>query len=113
MRGRMMKLQKHFEAVVGYSYGRKYSLPNENKIFTELAGQNFWDALTGDPECYIKIIEAMQDLPVRHKDRFDEEWAKAKNRFAKKFIIHFCHDDGMIDWNKLLKFNSGSKTNEP
>ena len=109
LRSRMMKLQKHFEAIVGYSYGRKYSLPNENKIFTELAGQTFWTELTGDKECYVKIIEAMQDLPIRHKDRFNEEWAKAKNRFAKEFITNFCTDDGMIDWNKLLIFNSGSK----
>jgi len=109
LRSRMMKLQKHFDAIVGYSYGRKHSLPNENKIFTELAGQTFWAELTGDKECYVKIIEAMQDLPIRHKDRFNEEWAKAKNRFAKEFITNFCSDDGMIDWNKLLIFNSGSK----
>lgn len=109
LRSRMMKLQKHFEAIVGYSYGRKYSPTNENKIFTELAGQTFWAELTGDNECYVKIIEAMQDLPVRHKDRFNEEWAKAKNRFAKEFITNFCSDDGRIEWNKLLEFNSGAK----
>lgn len=109
LRSRMMKLQKHFEAVVGYSYGKKNSLPNENKIFTELAGQTFWAELTGEKDCYLKIIEAMQDLPVRHKDRFNEEWAKAKNRFAKEFITGFCDDDGAINWNKLLEFNSGAK----
>jgi len=109
LRGRMMKLQKHFEAIVGYSYGRKYSLPNENKIFTELAGQTFWAELTGESNCYLSIIEAMQDMPLRHKDRFNEEWAKAKNRFAKEFITDFCSDDGRINWNKLLEFNSGSK----
>ncbi len=109
LRSRMMKLQKHFEAIVGYSYGKKNSLPNENKIFTELAGQTFWAELTGEKDCYLKIIEAMQDLPVRHKDRFNEEWAKAKNRFAKEFITDFCDEDGAINWNKLLEFNSGSK----
>jgi len=109
LRSRMMKLQKHFEAIVGYSYGRKFSLPNENKIFTEMAGQTFWAELTGESDCYLKIIEAMQDMPIRHKDKFNEEWAKAKNRFAKEFITDFCNDDGMIEWNKLLEFNSGSK----
>lgn len=109
LRSRMMKLQKHFDAVVGYSYGKKNSMPNESKIFTELAGQDFWAELTGEKNCYIKIIEAMQDLPVRHKDRFNEEWAKAKNRFAREFITGFCDADGTINWNKLLEFNSGSK----
>jgi hypothetical protein len=109
LRSRMMKLQKHFDAIVGYAYGRKFSLPNENKIFKELAGQTFWAELTGEPDCYLKIIETMQDMPIRHKDQFNEEWAKAKNRFAKEFIIDFCDDDGSINWSKLLEFNSGSK----
>jgi len=109
LRGRMMKLQKHFDAIVGYSYGKKYSLPNESKIFTELAGQTFWAELTGVEECYLLIIDAMKDLPLRHKDRFNEEWAKAKNRFVKEFITDFCTDDGMIDWSRLLEFNSGTK----
>lgn len=57
LRSRMMKLQKHFEAVVGYAYGKKVSPPNENKVFT----------------------------------------------------VEFCTDEGLIDWNKLLEFNSGAK----
>ncbi len=109
LRSRMMKLQKHFEAIVGYSYGRKNSDPNENKIFKELSGQVFWSELTGDPDCYIKIIESMRSLPSQHKELFNEEWAKAKNRFSKEFITDFCDDDGMINWNRLLKFNSGKK----
>lgn len=109
LRSRMMKLQKHFEAVVGYSYGRKVSEPNENKIFKELSGQAFWGELTGDPDCYVKIIEAMRSLPTQHKEFFNEEWAKAKNRFTKEFIAEFCDDNGMINWNKLLEFNSGKK----
>ncbi len=109
LRSRMMKLQKHFDAIVGYSYGQRYSPPGENKIFTEVAGQRFWAELTGAENCYLLIIEAMKDLPHRHKDRFNEEWAKAKNRFAKEFITDFCRDDGMIDWSTLLVFNSGAK----
>lgn len=104
-----MKLQKHFDAIVGYSYGKKTSAPNENRIFAEMSGQTFWAELTGDKDCYLKIIGAMQDLPTRHKDRFNEEWAKAKNRFAKEFLAGFCDDDGSINWNRLLEFNSGSK----
>jgi len=74
LRSRMMKLQKHFDAVVGYSYGKKNSMPNENKIFTELAGQDFWAELTGEKDCYIKIIEAMYsaltNVPVTGKIRY-------------------------------------------
>lgn len=106
---RMMKVQKQFEAIVGYSYGTKYSLPNDKKIFTEISGQKFWSELTGDKDAYTKIIEAMQTLPLSHKDEFNQEWAKAKNRFIKQFAHEFCTDEGLINWSKLLEYNSGEK----
>ena len=105
----MMKLQKHFEAIVGYSYGKKSSPPNENKIFVELSGQKFWEELTGDTDTYLRIIEAMESLPIKHKEAFNIEWSKAKNRFIKEFTSDFCTDEGLIDWKKLLEYNSGAK----
>ncbi|KAA6346810.1 hypothetical protein EZS27_005713 [termite gut metagenome] len=32
------------------------------------------------------------------------------NKFTKEFIIDFCLEDGSIDWEKLVKFNSESKS---
>lgn len=109
LRSRMMKVQKHFEAIVGYAYGKKISLANENKFFKELAGQSFWKELTGKDDAYLKILKAMKTLPLKHKDHFDIEWAKAKNRFVKEFTADFCTEEGEIDWPSLLEFNSGAK----
>ena len=112
LRSRMLKLQKHFDAVVGYCYGRKApTRAGQDKVFRELAGQAFWEELTGDPEFYLRIIAAMQAKPAEHKRAFREEWGKAINRFLREFTVDFCRPDGAIDWDRLLRYNSGvSKT---
>jgi len=110
LRSRMMKLQKHFDAIVGYCYGRKQSLKKSSDvIFRELAGQAFWEELTGDADFYLKIIKAMKNKPAEHKIVFQNEWDKAVNRFVRDFTVHYCTDAGAIDWDKLLMFNSGKK----
>jgi hypothetical protein len=110
LRSRMLKLQKHFDAVVGYCYGRKApKRVKQDQIFRELAGQAFWEELTGDPDFYLRIIAAMQAKPAEHKRAFHEEWNKAVNRFLREFTADFCHPDGAIDWERLLRYNSGKQ----
>lgn len=100
--------KKRFVAMIGYSYGKKRSssrgLP---KFYSELAGKEFWTELTGDEEFYIKLIRLMDRLPEKYVEDFDEAYQKAANRLVKEFTIEFCHDDGGIDWEKLVRFNSG------
>ncbi len=107
LRSRLLKLQKHFDAIVGYCYGNKKSKPGDRWVFRELAGQAFWERLTGEPGFYIRILDAMQARPKLHKERFNEEWGKAVNRFTGEFIQNYCHPDGGINWRALLVFNSG------
>ena len=108
LRSRMLKLQKHFDAVVGYCYGKKQSTKKaSNTIFRELAGQAFWEELTGDADFYLKIIKAMKNKPAEHKTVFLEEWENALNRFVHDFTDNFCTSKGAIDWDKFLLFNSG------
>ena len=109
LRSRLRKVQMHFDAIVGYSYGRKISEANDTKIFRELSGQAFWEELTGDENFYLKILHAMREKPEKHRTQYMIEWDKAKNRFAKDFMDDFCHEDGSIDWDKFLEFNSGTK----
>lgn len=100
--------KKQFVALIGYSYGKKKTsnrgLP---KFYTELAGKEFWTELTGDEEFYIKLIRLMDRLPEKYIEEFDEAYQKAANRLVKEFTIEFCYDDGGIDWEKLVRFNSG------
>ncbi len=100
--------KKRFVAMIGYSYGKKkVSSRGVPKFYSELAGKEFWTELTGDEEFYIKLIRLMDRLPEKYVEDFDEAYQKAANRLVKEFTIEFCDDDGGIDWEKLVKFNSG------
>jgi hypothetical protein len=57
----------------------------------------------------LKLIRLMRDHPRQHHLRFEKEWNKAVNRFEREFLNEFATPDGGIDWEKLVRFNSGSK----
>lgn len=105
---RLRKLQKHFDPVVGYSYGRKKQRKDTKAPFRELAGQAFWMLLTDDPDFYLKIIRLMQDKPQIHLPAYTAAFDAAVNRFTREFIDEFCDDDGVINWEKVVQFNSGA-----
>ena len=100
--------KKRFVPIVGYGYGRKRAtdrgLP---KFYMELAGQEFWAELTGDDDFYLKLIRYMDALPRKYVEDFDIVYQKAANKLVREFTIEFCCDDGSIDWEKLVRFNSG------
>ncbi len=97
-----------FEAVIGYGYGKKKeSGRGVPKIYQELAGKTFWSRLTGDNDFYLKLISFMGDFPNKYITNYKESYTKASNRLLKEFTSRFCNDDGTIDWNRLVEFNSG------
>ncbi|WP_336774146.1 PmeII family type II restriction endonuclease [Paenibacillus sp. MMO-58] len=104
---RLRKLQKHFDPIVGYSYGKKKQKNVETAAFRELAGQDFWEEITGDSEFYLKIIRLMKNKPQEHLLSYKQHWDAAVNRFTLEFIKGFCDVEGNIDWEKLVRFNSG------
>ena len=38
---------------------------------------------------------------------YKESYNKAASRLVREFANSFCKDDGAIDWEKLVEFNSG------
>lgn len=97
-----------YEAYIGYCYGRKKdSGRGKPKMYQELAGKDFWWKITGEEDFYIKLIEYMGDLPEKYVARFQESYMKASNRLVREFSNNFCQEDGSIDWEKLVRFNSG------
>jgi hypothetical protein len=107
LENRLRKLRKHFDPVVGYSYGKKKQKPNSAAPFRELSGQAFWEELTGDSDFYLKIIRLMKNKPQEHLPIYKQAWDAAINRFTLEFIKDFCDEDGNIDWERLVQFNSG------
>lgn len=108
LENRIRKLQKHFDPIVGYCYGKKKQ-NNQKAIFRELAGQSFWYEITGEKDFYLKIIELMGSKPQSYTKSYKEAWSAALNRFTGEFINDFCFEDGSINWIKLTEFNSGNK----
>lgn len=97
-----------FEPIIGYSYGKKKTTgKGAPKIYQELAGKEFWEKLTGDEDFYIHIIGYMGTLPEQYVEEYKSSYNKAANRLVREFSINFCNEDGSINWEKLVEFNSG------
>ncbi|KMO86860.1 hypothetical protein AB840_05950 [Megasphaera cerevisiae DSM 20462] len=100
--------KQRYEAIIGYSYGKKrLSTRGMPRIYQELAGQAFWERITGDSNFYKKLIGYMEDMPEHYALLFNEAYQKAENRMVRDFANKFCTTDGSINWDKLLEFNSG------
>ena len=101
--------RKRFVPIVGYGYGIKRN--NDKgvpKFYQELSGQSFWTELTGDSDFYIKLIRMMDKLPESYVEDFEEAYQKAANRLLNEFTNEFCFPDGGINWEKLVRYNSGN-----
>ena len=83
-------------------------MPVEETIFDDIL-EILWEELTGDPDFYLKIISLMRDYPQQHRLKFEEEWDKALNRFEHDFLNNFGNPDGSINWEELLRYNSGKE----
>ena len=94
--------------IIGYGYGKKKSSRRGRpKIYTELAGKDFWKALTGEEDFYLRILQHMGTLPEKYLEDFTASYNRASNRLVREFATMFCMEDGSIDWKALVEFNSG------
>ena len=102
------QVRAHYDPIIGYAYGKKKETgKGRPKRYRELAGKQFWAELTGDDDFYLKIIQFMGTLPEKYVADYKESYNKAFNRLVREFSNLFCKDDGSIDWEKLVEFNSG------
>ena len=104
---RAQQAHKAFFPIVGYGYGRKKTRAGHEKFYQELAGKEFWAWLTGDEEFYKKLIDFMGTRPDEYASEFEQAYSRAENRMIREFSNQYCKEDGSIDWDALLEFNSG------
>lgn len=108
LRSRLLKLKKQFDPVLAYCYGRRHSDPTSKKLYREIAGQEFWEEITGDSEFYKKLITLIEKEVVAQKQQeYKAAWEQAVNKHVREFTSDFCRKNGSIDWEKLVEFNSG------
>ena len=90
----------------GCCYGRE---SNEDKgDYLKLCGQSFWEFITDDANFYIDIVEPIGHMARERNEAFQVEFAKVVTEFTRQFIEKFCMR-GEIDWEKILKENSGRR----
>lgn len=95
-------------AVNGCCYG-KDEKPDKGD-YLKLCGQRFWEFISGDENLYIEIIEPLGYKAKERNEEFSDEYAKVINRFTREFSTEYCDQNGLILWEKLVKFNSGKSS---
>lgn len=94
-------------AVNGCCYGRD-NQPDKGDYF-KYCGQNFWEFISGDKNLFISIIEPLGHKAKEKNDDFIKSYSKMLNKFTLDFAQEFCKENGEINWDKLVQYNSGSK----
>lgn len=94
-------------AINGCCYGRETN--SDKGDYFKYCGQEFWKFISGDKELFIKIIEPLGHKARERNDEFIESYAQIINLFTKDFANGFCKKNGTINWEKLVRFNSGQK----
>lgn len=98
--------QLNIVAVNGCCYGRDNN-PDKGDYF-KYCGQRFWEFISGDSELFTGIIEPLGHKAKEKNDDFVKSYSQMVNKFTREFSNTFCKDNGGIDWNKLVRFNSAT-----
>ena len=92
-------------AVNGCCYGKNKS--QDKGDYFKICGQGFWELISGNSRLYLDIIEPLGTRARERNDEFSESYQDILTLFTRDFLNDFCFDSGKIDWEKLVKFNSG------
>ena len=91
-------------AVNGCCYG-KDNKPDKGHYY-KYCGQRFWSFISGNENLYLEIIEPLGHNARIKNDEYNQLHAKMINKFTKEFSLDYCRDDGEINWEKLVQYNS-------
>jgi hypothetical protein len=97
--------QLNITAVNGCCYGIDNN-PDKGDYF-KYCGQEFWLFISGNENLYIDVIEPLGHEARERNEEFQKSYTLIINRFIKEFVNTYCDDSGEINWEKLVRFNSG------
>jgi hypothetical protein len=92
-------------SINGCCYGRDNN-PDKGDYF-KFCGQDFWSFISGNERLYLDIIEPLGNYARERNAEFQKSYTRMINKFTKQFSNDFCNDNGEIEWEKLVHFNSG------
>lgn len=104
-------MDKEIIAVNGCIYGKDASPFKENrtdadKSYYKLAGQDFWEFISGDAELYREIIKPIEREASARDEEFKSAFTGKVNNMVKEFSVIFLDADGQIDWLKIVEYIS-------
>ncbi len=96
----------HIIAINGCSYG--YDKKPDKGDYFKYCGQKFWEFISGNKDLYLDLIQPLSTNAKKCNDEFLISYSNSINLFTKEFIESFCKNSGEINWEKLVKFNTGT-----
>jgi len=96
----------NIQAVNGCCYGQE-NQPDKGD-YLKLCGQEFWEFISGNDRLFVDIVEPLGYRAKERNEEFYAEYSRILNIFTQEFMNDFCIN-GKIDWDKLVRFNSGKK----
>ncbi len=105
---RVLKQTHHklnVQPVLGICYGKTKT--TFLRGYMKVVGQNFWYLISENKNLYTDIIEPLGYRAKQHNDTFVKQKGRVINSFTQEFMPEFC-TNGLIDWKKLVEFNSGN-----
>jgi hypothetical protein len=93
--------------VNGCCYGKDSS--HDKGSYYKYCGQIFGEFIGGSEDIYTDIIEPLGYKAGECNDDYMAKYHQMVNKFTKEFIESFYDNTGAIDWDKLVKFNSGKR----
>ena len=98
--------QLNIQAINGCCYGRT-TKPDKGD-YLKICGQEFWEFISADERLFVDIVEPLGYQAKERNKKLLIEYARVLNLFTQEFMNDFCIE-GRIDWDKLVRFNSGKK----
>lgn len=98
--------QADIVAIEGCCYGKDNS--PEKGDYQKLCGQRFWKLMSGRDELYRELIEPLGTSATERNAVLVTLRAQKLNQFTQVFLEKFC-DKGLINWDKLIRYNSSAK----
>lgn len=79
----------------------------------DLITQRFWELISGGNEnLYRDLIEPLGHQAKERAEALDLVSSAKLNELTAAFVERFC-DDGLINWGRLIQFNSGKASATP
>ena len=95
------------QPVLGICYGKTKT--TFLRGYMKVVGQNFWYLISENPNLYTDIVGPIGYEAKKHNDDFLLSRNGIANLLTNQFFNEFCDlNTGLIDWVKLIQFNSGN-----